>query len=336
MGVLFAEGFESCAADDLSMIWDGAYNWGGFSIPSASPRYSGGKYLQISGGVYDNGWIEKNITSQNTISIGFAMYLLALPSTGHGGFIFSNADGNQCAAYINSDGSITVKRGSTTLGSSASGVISASTWQYIEIKIFIDNAAGTYEVKVGGVSVLSGTGADTQYQTSSGCTKVRISNPAAYLYGISYLDDIYIGTDFLGDVRMDDCLPTGAGNYTQFTPSAGNNYECVDDTDINSDTDYVSDGTVGHKDSYGMGNLSAIGSQIHAVCAVITARKDDAGSRGITPFLRIGSTDYSGSEISLSDSYHQYQQVWDENPADSEAWEEADVNGAEAGQEVTT
>lgn len=329
--MFFADGFESYAAGDLPLSWDAVFvdDWGNISLLSTSPRYSGGKYIRLQGaGPY---YITKNFTNVNTVTAGFAFKTESL--AGNYGFRFINETGIQLTIYVNVDGSISAYKGTTViLGTSAAGIVTVETWMYMEIKVCIHDTTGTYEVRLNGVSVLSGSGADTKAQTTSGCSGIRFHGFSDY----SYLDDVVIHDgDFLGDVRVDDVLPTGAGNYAQFTPSAGANFECVDDTDIDNDTTYVSSETVGHKDSYAMGDLSAIGADIHAVIACVTARKDDAGTRKIKPLIRIAGTDYEGDEISLGDSYHTYQHVWLTNPADSAAFEEADVNAMEAGQELT-
>ena len=99
-------------------------------------------------------------------------------------------------------------------------------------------------------------------------------------------DDLYVcdsagstNNGFLGDCRIDTIYPSGAGNYTQFTPSTGSNYTCVDETAPNT-TDYVDGATVGDRDSYALGNLSALSSQtVYGVQVNAAILKDDAGSK---------------------------------------------------------
>ena len=62
------------------------------------------------------------------------------------------------------------------------------------------------------------------------------------------VDDLYVldGTastpannDFLGDVRVEGLDPNAAGSNAAWTPSAGANYACVNETPPTDDTSYV-------------------------------------------------------------------------------------------------
>ena len=67
------------------------------------------------------------------------------------------------------------------------------------------------------------------------------------------------------------------------------------------------------------------------------SKREGPAIRKITPLTRISSTDYLGSESDQQiTEYKVVTSVWDTNPDDSSAWEEADVNGAEFGVKVTT
>ena len=152
-----------------------------------------------------------------------------------------------------------------------------------------------------------------------------------------YIDD----ADFQGDCRVDTLWPSGAGNYAEWTPapSGTDNHNNVDDaTDQDDDTTHNETGVLNEIDSFAFDNIDAIlGSEIKAVAVNLAARKTDAGARKITPLMRMGGSDYLGTEVDIFDTYMTLQEVF-ENPLDapSEAWEDSDVNDAEVGLKLTT
>ena len=129
---------------------------------------------------------------------------------------------------------------------------------------------------------------------------------------------------------------SGAGSNTGFAPSAGSNFENVDETPGPDDDGTYNDGdALNEKDSYAMDDLSA-GGTIYALKHQMTVKKTDAGTVGVKPLIRVGGSDYVGSEVMLTTDYTTETQIWEDNPDDSNPFEEADVNAIEAGMQITT
>jgi len=224
--------------------------------------------------------------------------------------------------------------GTTTLG---------SQWWFFEIKVYIHDTAGTVEVRLNGNVEILVTGIDTKHQAHNYVPSVGLrsgnSNPV-------WRDDLYIcnaqgskNNDFLGDIRVDALRPNAAGIYTDFTPSAGSNYQNVDESyGPDDDSAYNQDDILGHQDSYGIGSLPSppVGTTIHGVKSQITVRKVSAGSKQCKLLTRAGTTDDLGNAITLSDVFTTHPKIFENNPDDSAAWEDADVNGMEVGAEVTS
>lgn len=326
MALEFIDGFDHYATNDITKKWD--TNNGGV-IDNTNPRRSGTKHLKFSAITH---YVVKNVTWSQTYVIGFAYKSDDLSN--NNGITFKVNTTTQLYFKFVSSGAIEAYRGATFLKSSGSGVLTVDTWQYIEIKVYIHDTAGTYEVKVNGVSVLSDSGIDTKPTADGGVNSI-------FCYGsngsYTYYDDLYMDTaNFKGDCRIDTLMPNGAGNYTQWDPSAGSNYQCVDDSgDINDDTDYCSTSIVDEIDTYTFENLSALGVTIHGLACNVCARKDDASTRKFKALTRVNGSDYVGDEETLNDNYHVHQYIWQNNPDDAAAWEEADVNGAEFGAKLT-
>jgi hypothetical protein len=130
-------------------------------------------------------------------------------------------------------------------------------------------------------------------------------------------------------------LPSGAGAETQWTPSAGSNYQNVDENPENGDTDYNKSNTVGQVDTYAMANLVSVAGLIYGVQYLEYARKDNAGTRTIAPVARIGGADYLGSNVNLSDSYAYTREIKELSPATAAAWTISEINAMEFGVKVT-
>jgi len=322
MAIDFIEGFDwlTSSADILLHGWSS----GGCVIATANPRYSGGTYAQ------DVTLIRTPTTPSETVVIGaainpvngtFNIFKLWETATPHITILIQAATG-----YI------VVQRGSTTIATSTLSVTFAS-WSYIEAKVVIHDSTGSVIVHVNGTEFINFSG-DTRNAATGVINKVNFGEGS----GVSLYDDIYIktgtGETMLGDVRVDTIFPSGAGTTTEWTPSAGANYENVDDDDPDADTTYNSEDTPGSIDLYAFENMSAASGTIYAVQQTAICRKDDAGARTIKHITRPVSTNYLSDAKSIGDTYAGYLEIREVNPEDSAAWEIADVNGAEWGIEL--
>lgn len=326
MALLFIDGFDHYVTAEIARKWSTS---AGNAAISATGRRATSKSLSISSA---NDRVTLQLpAAEGTLCVGFAYYSTSAPS-GHEGVEFAISGAAQCTVFFNANGSISVARGAyngTVLGTSAIGLIKANTWQYVEFKAVIHDSTGTYEVKVNGVSVLSGTGADTKGQTTADADQLTIQGSGvAILIDDLYLDD----ADFLGDCRVDTLMPNGAGASSQWTPSAGSNFQNVDDAgDMDDDTTYNSDDTAGQIDTYTLPDIEATGGTIHAVAVNSAVRKDDAGARSTKNIVRQATTNYEGAAYSVTDSYLVKQDIWATQPDASGAWDETDLNAAEFG-----
>lgn len=213
--------------------------------------------------------------------------------------------------------------------------INVSTWYYVELKGFVNGASGTCELQLNGVSEIASTVGNFG---STNVDNILLNKPAAFSSAAHFLfDDIYVSdaTTFLGDRHVETIFPTADGNYTQWTPDTGTaHFSRVNEnsgTYPDGDTSYVSDATVGHRDSYTMGDLSVLSGSIAAVQSVMYARKDDAATRQIAAFIRRSSADYDGATATLATTYAFYTEIRETDPSTSAAWDISGVNAAELG-----
>lgn len=248
---------------------------------------------------------------------------------------------------LNSTGTISAFNGGsgTALGTSSSG-LSAGVTSYLEFKVTIDNSSGTIDVLKDGVSILSLTSKDTQNGGTATWTQFAIGHAAGNgVSGVTWdYDDLYVldgsgsvNNNFLGDIRVDATYGNGAGTNTGWTPSTGSNYQTVDETATNGDTDYNSTSTVNAKDSFAFPSAPVAGAVIAAIQVNIAARKTDAGTSGIKPLVRISGTDNLGVEQFASSSFSYLRTVWDQTPEGSpQTWTDTIYDAAEFGYEKST
>jgi hypothetical protein len=231
---------------------------------------------------------------------------------------------------VTASGTIRITRDGTSLAVS-SATVGAGTWYWCELKANIHDSTGAAEVRMNSTSYASVTGADTKNGGSGTIDTVAFVGPNSF--DNNWFDDFYVddGSSFLGEKKVSTLYPSGAGNSAQFTPSAGNNYECVDEAQGDGDTTYVESSTGGHIDLHAFGNLSGSISAVNAVKVVGYARKDDGATREIQLGVRHSGTNSWGSTVALSSSYQFISRMMLTNPVTAVAWTEADVTGAEFG-----
>jgi len=242
---------------------------------------------------------------------------------------------------VDADYNIKVYRDTTLLGTSSGKQIKNNAWQILEGKIHIDDAAGTVQLKLDGVEIINLTGQDTQNGTNAYVRRFAVK--CVHNEQTTYFDLVYFGdttgdapqNDVLGDCKVERLIPNGAGDQTDFTPSAGSNYENVDDTCPDDDGTYNSSDNIGDQDSYALPALP--GSEtIFGSTSRVTVAKSDAGVKGCKILTRSGGTFYKSDEILPSTTYEIFGKLYQNNPDDSAAWEKADVDAMELGVEVSS
>jgi len=290
-----------------------------------------------------SGYITKTLDDQSTWIVGAAVKIASYPNGNGALFTFRDNTGSaQACVCVTSGGTLSLLRGTTsgtTLATSSNSLMTGA-WNYIEAKITIADSGGVFEVRVNG-EVWATFSGDTKYSsTLSTANAIKLGGLPSAIN--AWYDDFYIcdgagssNNTYLGDARVDTIFPSGAGASAQFTPTGStNNWENVDESSPNDDTDYNAADTAGYIDSFTFADLSSLSSTILGVQENIIARKDDAGTRLLRGITRISSTNYEGSDLTLSDSYLVQRQIWEKNPATSAAWTESDINGAEFGYKV--
>lgn len=246
---------------------------------------------------------------------------------------------------LDSDGTNwVVERGGDNVVLDSYGPIASNTWTYIEFKVTVDNFSGSYEVRLNGRTIMSGTSADTKNGGATGLIdRVKFSTFGASGTSIRgwYRDFVIMNdagsnfNDLIGPVKIEALSPDGAGNYTGFTPNTGANWQAVDDgTTIDSDTTYVEATSTGVRDSYSFANTT-LGS-VDAVQAFVTARYD-VSPLSLSTFLRRSATDNDGSpDIPAGGYASAAPTIWETDPVAAGPWTVSNFNATEFGLVTST
>jgi hypothetical protein len=337
MSLIFMDGFDHYATADITKKWTSAANssyW--FVNPTGGRR--GGGCLEIGGSASWTDTCNKTLPAgYSTIVVGMALYVANLTD----GLITLKEDNiNHFSISLNGIGQFMARRGApiygTLLGTTTTS-ISTGTWYYIELKVTIADATGSYELRVNGVNVLSATNVDTRDGGTGVVNSIQLNATRN-----GKIDDFYVcnssgstNNDFLGDCRIDTILPSGDGTYTDGTPSTGTAHYAVVDENPPNTSDYISMDVVDNRDSYTYPDLPPLSaSTVYAVQVNPFWLKDDAGTRSAATFALNGGGNVTGATVALTTSALFSPQIYETNPDTSTAWTQATVNSAEFGTRV--
>lgn len=240
----------------------------------------------------------------------------------------------------NTSGTFDIRGGNNASIATGQGAYSIDTWYTVAVQWVCDNTAGEIHVWLDGSSIYSATGLDT---TESGTNIARIimsDNDGDSLLGWCILGDttgtIAAAFDPLETYNVAVLYPNGAGNSTQFTPSAGDNYDTVNEEEYSA-TDYNNSNTDTHKDTFAMDDLPASGvDEVLAVVPWATAEMDDATARQLNTVVRHSTSEDAGNDRSLvNGQIRQIHDCMELNPSTAAQWAESEVNAMEVGYELS-
>lgn len=323
MSIVFLDSFDHYSTSDINRKYNSSLT---ASISAGTGRRGTNAML-----VGTTGNIQKTIGTPTTSVIGFAQSQTSL-----GDFnMIELRDAGNVQLYIRTraDGKISVLRWPGTELGVSTATIAINAYHFFEVKSVIDTVVGSVQVKLDGTTILNLAGVNTQASANNYITNFRIVGGGTN----RSIDDLYFDTaNFLGDGACECLFVNANGNTNQWTPSAGTNYENVDDTTPDNDTTYNSEATATEIDLYNMDNLSTTSGIVEGMQVVGCLRKDDAGARNIRLMTRSGAVNYYGSIQALADAYLFYTEVWEDNPNTAAPWAIAEVNGAEIGVELNS
>lgn len=222
-----------------------------------------------------------------------------------------------------------------TVGRATGPFLTYNTWDLVELKVDCVNS-GTAEVRINGATVLTVSSVDFLYTSATVPNAVRFFDGARS----TYIDYCYVCdtsgsapfNDFLGDMRVETVVPDADGATAAWTPSAGSNYQCVDDAlgSYNDDTDYISSSTTDQDNYVSMGALSAVSGTVLFALHTALARNDGSGS--IQLRTNSNATIAATSDMTLTTAYAWKRKFDFVDPDTAAAWASVTpLNAAEWG-----
>lgn len=289
----------------------------------------------------------------DTWGVAFGLNIIAQTgaiNSGAQGLYFEKSGAEQVhLEFVNNAGSFEVKlmRGATQLAIT-SAAYGYNQWHHFELKVTIHTSTGAYELRHNEVSAFSASGVNTANAGTNQASEfaIRFTTTSANVR----FDDVavYDGTGsvnntFIGDSIIEGITVSGAGATTQWTPSAGSNFDNVDDPGNAAPDDagaggFNSSDTNTQKDLYAYSDLTQIQGNILGVQLDTQMAMAAAGSRTVTTRFRDDSTteaDIAAHAVS-STVYQSFADVMDVNPQSTTAWDVSDVNGGQFGVVVTS
>jgi len=241
------------------------------------------------------------------------------------------------------DSVILVRRGDyNDILIASGGVVPTNDWCCIEIHIFIDNTTGIIQIRIDGVQVIDFAG-DTQVGANTTAWVViwgaSPSLGSCVCYG--YYDDLVINSPYgirnnswpgLGGII--GLLPDGAGNYTQLTPSAGANWQCVDEVPPDENASYIESPIINLRDTYRMQDLVITPGKVADVAAIqwlCRAYNTETQGGNFARLFRLNGVNYQGADVGYDKSYDYHPEIIETSPATMQNWTGDEVNALEAG-----
>lgn len=357
MSLLLVEGFQGIASADIVSRYTPNAGAGGV-VASTTPRYTG-SHVNGSNLLSYSFWLGvitwplyiEQAVYKPAITSGAGLDLLAELYGWQGVNSGSTSAAYFGGLYLCPGGIIILLNKAGTVLAQSLVPIRCGAWTHLQIYWNIvsraNNAVGQVIVYDEGAEILNYDGAlvnnpneGSNVLNQSEVTSINLNGVGDAVIGTQALvrhTDIVIcdsaGSDhngFQGDVMVETIRPNGAGNYTDFTPSAGSNYQNVDETTPDGDTTYNSSGTLDHKDSYAMSALASVTGAVKAVMLNANIRTPEAALIQAKLLLRASGVDAESVAFNVNRSYLHRRAAFNTD-GDGSAWTIAKVNAMEAG-----
>lgn len=234
----------------------------------------------------------------------------------------------QLTTYLGSSDSFQLGTGSHSLNT--------STWYLIEAHVVV-HSSGTFDVRVDGDTDMEFSG-DTQSGTTPGVSTFKCMG-----WATCFFDDIAINdttgdsqNSWAGDGYVYNLMPNAAGDVTGLTPSAGDNYACVDEIPADGDTSYVAASAADLYDLYHLDyDANITGRLITLVQPWATAKESFADGGAVQLGVKPAASESWSASRDLQTSYARaWGDVYYANPETAADWEDSDLQTLQVGVKV--
>jgi hypothetical protein len=341
MSLLFLTGFDYFNTGQTNRIWPYVVGNG----TAASPGRFAGQCWSFNN-VGSTSYIGKNFTNSTTVFLGVAFNMASGDATLP---IIQFMDGTssltnptpQVDLRVTNDAGFQFTRNGVVIATTLANMFNFGFWNYLEVRVTISGTVGVVQLRLNGATYLDVGALNTKNTGNNYVNMLRLqpfANSGSYQLKF---DDLYLCNDvgsvrngFLGECRVQTQYPSANGAVNDFTATgAANNWQAVRETIMDDDATYVSSGVVGNTDLYAMGSVSFTGT-VFGVQVNVTHRKDDVGTRTITPVVKSGSTTYEGDLFTCQSDYTTASKIWEQDPNGTTNWTNSSINALNAGLRI--
>lgn len=327
-------------AGNTGLLTNGVYAEAVLVTMGADPDGTSPGFVLNGGGFHNNPSYIRYILSgpQTTVGMALRFWVNFVPNdpNQHPEFFQVRDASNNILfyAYVNTVGGITVaSSGGTVLGSTAGPVVTANAWWHIESKIHIDPTAGSVEIRVEGVPVLTLTGINTG---TTAVSQVALYQETQDLSGlVSFYKDFVIwdgsGTnnnDFLGSVVVYSLTPNADVSVPWSITGGTTGYGILDNAPPQDDVQYLSAAypTIPGPMSYTMTPLPNNVTSVRALMSMVRAKKVDGGDGNLQNSLISGTNTVDGQNRPITAAYTYWRDVFPVDPDTGNPWTVAAAN----------
>jgi hypothetical protein len=227
--------------------------------------------------------------------------------------------------HVEPNGALTIRNGRTgaIIDETVSPVISTNSWNHIETAY--DGTTGAMEVRVNGITVLSGVAATLGTIAFAHPMKRIDTGGGGQTIGVKDLviwDDT--GTqnnDFMGSVICRRFKPNADVTLGGWVPSTGAVGFSLLAKDAPNDTTYLSaDDTPPAAMEYGVENLPIDVTSVRGIVAVVRARKIDGGDANLQTALISNAAVDNGADRPITTAFTYYFDISELSPDTAAPW----------------
>jgi len=341
MALRYVDSFDTYGTNDLVKMWS-LLSVGGFGC-NIDIVAGGGLHknaIRLASSYSGHSHATQILDSQQTWVVGFSINVQKIrANTVAQIFSFRDGDTVQVEICREIDGRISVKRGSTTLGTTAIA-LPLTAWTHVAVKVKIHDSEGAIEVRINGSSTpaLKLNGINTQNTVNATADRVVFGLKEAECTFV--IDDLYIldctgdvNNDFLGEVSVIAHSPTGDGTSSDWVPSEGTSHYALIDESPGSNADYIT-GSSGNTDLFTFTPGDLTGFTISGVVLKALAKKTDSGEAELALIAKSGATALQGAANVLSQDDLYYTHTLELDPDTNTTWTPESLAAAEFGVEA--
>lgn len=386
--MVFCDSFNLYTQAFMGDMWDivqtGTVNRCTLAQSLTSGRFGSGGVTFAMGPTFDPAlaYMQVNFDGKSTIICGLAVQQTATQNVGsvtsnvQGGRLLTFLDGASMQVGLNilPSGQIQAVRNTnagegpfpnvvpslkTTTLSTSTNAVSASSYDFLEVKIiFATGSGGSIEILRNGEAFWNPTGLNTAVSGVANCSSIIVGGAIWETGGVdlgqplqAIISDFHIvnttvngddaldPVDFIGDRHWQAITPATDGTYTEWTPDPSVpgatehtlNVETIPpDTAKNNNTE-----TEGNRDSFNCDDATGPDAASVILAYVPYLQKNAGGAVGVSGIFRLSGADRNGTEFQAPNPYAYRHSFLCSKPGGG-AITIADVNAGEHGYERTS